>query len=88
MRKKKDLPSALPLSQTPMRTFQTIGVGALEVVSVAMFLEKKEENPDGWREKVKQKGCSLAKGVAWLAKSISSVSLFLYALQSVPVEKN
>lgn len=57
------------------------------MVSVAMILEKAKENPDEWREKVKQKGCSLATGVAWLAKSVSFVSMFLYALQNVPVER-
>lgn len=45
------------------------------------------ENPDGGREKVKQKGWSLANGVAWLAKSISFVPMFLYDLQNVPVER-
>lgn len=67
-----------------MRTSQTICVGVLEMVAVAMILEKEKENPDGWREKVKQNGCSLAKGVACLVESL----LFLYALQSVPVERN
>lgn len=47
MRKKKIyLPSALAPSQTTVRTLQTTGVGVLEIVSVAMILEK-EKDPGG-----------------------------------------
>lgn len=49
--------------------------------------ERKGDANEG-KEKVKESGCSLAKGVAWLAKLVSFVSLFLYALQTVPVENN